>query len=157
MFPHACLNRSKWVYKRYIFTYFFSPNRAFCRMCISSLTPQWKTSCWAETARSLNKVRVEFKPAFTLKLLPYFISGNHFLFVWFSWDIEWAKTIKSANYFKPDTLHMWLGNSFTCNPPKHGVCVLLSTCIKAQQLSRPNNVACSVDSLCMSWTLLVIF
>lgn len=44
-------------------TRLFFPNRAFCRMCVSSSTLQWKTSSRAETVRSLRKVRgVIFNP-----------------------------------------------------------------------------------------------
>lgn len=35
-----------------------------------------------------------------------------------------------ANGFKPDTLQMWLGNSFKCSLPMHGVCILLNAYIE---------------------------
>lgn len=61
-----------------------------------------------------------FKPAITLKFLRSV--GTISICVIFI-----NQMISQNNYIcKTDTLQMWLGNCFTCDPPMHGICVLLS-------------------------------
>ena len=116
----------------------FSPNRAFCRTCVSSLTPQWKTSSWPETARPRSKVRVsifnpplaQWEPLFC----SLFIFGISIILAMSQYYHIWKVFL--ARYFADvigKLAHM------RCSKARH----LYLRFVKygPQQLSRPNSLA----------------